>query len=173
VLPPDVLHQVLEWAPDAIVVVDTSGRIVFANSSAHGLFGYAAGSLAAQDLESLLPTRFRARHVAHRERYAQEGRDRPMGADLDLSALRHDGTEIPVEISLSRIHNDTGPLMVPFTSELPSQSVYLSMNIPHAAKLAVVVTPLGGLMFTLIWTLPFSANSDCSLPFTSPRTSRV
>jgi PAS domain S-box-containing protein len=112
VLPSEVIHQVLERAPDAIVVVDVSGRIVFANGSAYSVFGYEPGSLDALEIESLVPARARGQHMAHRERYSREARDRPMGADQNLVALRRDGAEIPVEISLSRIAHDTGPLVV-------------------------------------------------------------
>jgi PAS domain S-box-containing protein len=83
------------------VAVDRAGTIVLVNSQAEKLFGYAREELLGQLIEILVPERFRQRHVADRERYTAAPRTRPMGAGLALSARRKDGSELPVEISLS------------------------------------------------------------------------
>ena len=92
---------VLDSAPDGIVVVDREGRIVLANAQAERLFGYGRRELVGRAVEVLLPERLHDAHVDHRVAYQASPRTRPMAAGLDLVARRKDGTEIPVEISLS------------------------------------------------------------------------
>ena len=104
-LSPELLSNVLEAAPDAIVIVDAGGQIVFASRQVAMLFGYEPRELIGGRIESLLPERFREAHLGHRSGYARNARMRPMGVDLDLYALRKDGTELPVEISLSPIQD--------------------------------------------------------------------
>jgi PAS domain S-box-containing protein len=102
----ELVRSALESAPDAMVIADASGRIVFVNQQVTALFGYAPWELTGQKVECLLPERFRSRHVGHREDFNGDVRARPMGAGLDLFARRRDGTEFPVEISLSPISDD-------------------------------------------------------------------
>lgn len=97
----DLVRTVLDSVPDAMVIIDPSGSIVFANHQVSELFGYEASEIKGQSVEILLPERFRQRHLTHRRNYTQNVRIRPMGVGLDLFALRKDGTEFPVEISLS------------------------------------------------------------------------
>lgn len=91
----------LEVSPDALVLVEASGRIAAVNSQAAALFGYTRAELVGQMLELLLPERLHAAHQLHRERYATSPHARPMGAGLALFGRRHDGSEFPVDISLS------------------------------------------------------------------------
>ncbi|HSD75406.1 MAG TPA: PAS domain S-box protein [Steroidobacteraceae bacterium] len=102
----ELVRSALESAPDAIVIADGSGVIVFVNQQVSALFGYAPWELAGQNVEHLLPERFRQRHVGHREAFAADGRMRPMGVGLELFARRRDGSEFPVEISLSPIFDE-------------------------------------------------------------------
>jgi len=101
----ELVRSALESAPDATVIADDTGTILFANHQVDAIFGYAPAALAGRKVEELLPERFRARHIGHRERFALDGRVRPMGAGLELFARRRDGTEFPVEISLSPIRD--------------------------------------------------------------------
>jgi PAS domain S-box-containing protein len=98
-----LVRSVLDSLPDAMVIIDSTGRILFANHQVSEMFGHANPSLVGVPVELLLPERFRHRHVGHRSGYTGNVRVRPMGAGLDLFAVRKDGTEFPVEISLSPI----------------------------------------------------------------------
>jgi PAS domain S-box-containing protein len=102
------LFTLLDISPDALVTVDQTGHIALVNSQLEALFGYARSELEGLQLEVLLPERLHAAHVLHRERYAAAPRIRPMGAGLELYGRRKDGTEVPVDISLSPLTlNDT------------------------------------------------------------------
>jgi two-component system, sensor histidine kinase len=110
-LPPDLAPSVLDAAPDAMIIIDRSGVIRFANRQISSLFGYGHDEIVGQAVELLMPERFRARHVRHREQYRSSVRMRPMGAGLELFGRRRDGTEFPVEISLSPIEHEQGTLV--------------------------------------------------------------
>lgn len=100
----ELFYAMLESAPDALIVIDTDGQIVFANDQTSRLFGYSPGALLGQRVEVLVPQRFREDHPKHRDRYIRNPHFRPMGAGLELYGTRNDGTEFPIEISLSPIH---------------------------------------------------------------------
>jgi PAS domain S-box-containing protein len=101
----------LEAAPDAMICVDGSGRIVLANAQAERLFGYAKEELTGQPVDMLVPDQARHRHPAHRAEYLASPRPRPMGAGMDLAVRRKDGSTFPAEISLSAIHTEEGILI--------------------------------------------------------------
>ncbi|MEU9075428.1 PAS domain S-box protein [Kitasatospora sp. NPDC004745] len=101
----------LEAAPDAMVIVDDTGTIRLVNAQTEALFGYRREELLGRPVELLVPGRFHAHHVRHREHYAANRQLRPMGAGLELHGLRKDGTEFPVEISLSPLETVDGPLV--------------------------------------------------------------
>ena len=103
--PAELARSALDAAPDAMIIIDPSGQIRFANRQLSVLFGYEREEIVGLKVEQLLPDRFRHAHIGHRENYAHSMRLRPMGANLDLYALRRDGTEFPVEVSLSPIQD--------------------------------------------------------------------
>jgi len=100
--------ELLETLPDAIVAVDRDGTIVLVNSQAQELFGYDRDELVGQKVELLVPESYRGQHHHHRETFAETPKTRRMGADLDLYGRRRNGSEFPVEISLSPVSTEKG-----------------------------------------------------------------
>jgi PAS domain S-box-containing protein len=95
------LAALLEAAPDATLTVDEDGRILIANTQVERLLGYRLDELVGQSVDKLLPEHLRAAHPGRRATFTASPRARPMGTGLNLAALRKDGSEVPVEISLS------------------------------------------------------------------------
>lgn len=110
--PPELAHSALEAAPDAMIIIDADGLVRFINRQLFALFGYTREEIVGHSIETLMPERFRGRHVDHRREYMSELRARPMGQNLELYGLRRDGNEFPVEISLSPIDADGEALVV-------------------------------------------------------------
>jgi PAS domain S-box-containing protein len=102
-IPPELARSALDAAPDAMIIIDAGGVIRYANRQVSALFGFAHDDIIGQQVELLMPERYRARHLGHREGYIRNVRLRPMGQGLELFGLRRDGTEFPIEISLSPI----------------------------------------------------------------------
>ena len=98
--------------PDALLVVDADGRIVRANPAAARLLGYSADELTGLDVDTLVPQAIRGRHADYRRGYAKTPRPRPMGLQMELVALRKDGSEVVVEIALSPLHDHGQPYVV-------------------------------------------------------------
>ncbi len=112
ILSAELAATLLELAPDATVVVDARGTVVFANARVEQTFGYSPGELTGVSVDMLLPPRLRASHVEHRAQFNAAPKPRPMGRDLALLGLHKTGREFPIEISLSPVPTNDGPLVV-------------------------------------------------------------
>jgi PAS domain S-box-containing protein len=107
-----LFRGLLESAPDGVVIVDVAGLIQIVNRQTEVLFGYPRADLLGRPVEVLMPLRLRDGHVLLRESYTHDPRTRPMGSGLQLFGRRQDGTEFPVEISLSPMTTESGSTLI-------------------------------------------------------------
>ena len=111
-------RALLSAAPDAIITVDGQARIVLANDQAEGLFGYDRSELIGQPIEMLVPERLREGHIGHRNGFLASPRSRRFQADANLVARRKDGTELPIELSLSPAQTPDGTLVTAIVRDI-------------------------------------------------------
>lgn len=116
----DATHMIslFENATEGIILTDSSGTIVLVNPAAGRMFDYQAGELNGQPIEILIPGQFRGRHLAHRDKFYQEPQNRVMGHGRDLYAKKKDGTEFPVEVSLSHYRRDNELFVIAFIIDI-------------------------------------------------------
>ena len=110
-----------ELASLGILMVNTNGEIVTANPFVLKQFGYSKSEITGKQIELLIPSRFHSKHIHHREEFAQHPKDRPMGAAIDLSGIKKDGTEFPVEISLGHYPSDGDKYVIAFINDISAR----------------------------------------------------
>ena len=113
--------QLLDAAPDPTVIVDQGGVIIYANARVQEVLGYEANELNDRPVEDLLPERYREIHPTHRNNFFASAKPRPMGSGLELFALHKNGSEIPIEISLSPVVTDNGTLVLSALRDISHQ----------------------------------------------------
>jgi PAS domain S-box-containing protein len=118
------LLAVLETAPDGIVVVDNHGSIVLVNGQIETMFGYDRAELLGRKIELLVPVRHRDRHVQQRRDFFKAPHLRAMGSGLPLFGLRKNGQEFPVEISLSPLDPEEGPLVTAVIRDVTERKLH-------------------------------------------------
>jgi two-component system, cell cycle sensor histidine kinase and response regulator CckA len=138
-----LLVALLESASQAIVSTDAGGRIVLANPRVVEIFGYTVQELLGAEIELLLPESKRAAHGRQRQDYFSRPRTRPMGIGLDLTGRRKDGTEFPVEVSLSTVETAEGRFAIAFVSDITLRKS-LEHQLVHAQKMEAVGRLAGG-----------------------------
>jgi PAS domain S-box-containing protein len=114
----ETIRALIDSAPDAVVIMDARGMVSLVNQRAEEMFGYSRGEILGRPIEMLLPNRVHARHVGHRDGYLADPRTRLMGVDLDPAGRRKDGSEFPVDISLSAIETPEGRLATAFVRDI-------------------------------------------------------
>jgi two-component system cell cycle sensor histidine kinase/response regulator CckA len=139
----NMLLALLESASQGIVSIDRRGRIVLVNRRAEEMFGYTREELLGARIEILLPEGRRTNHSRERDDYFARPRIRPMGIGMDLAGRRKDGSEFPVEVSLSNIETEEGVFGIAFVSDI-SQRKLMEEQLLHAQKMEAVGRLAGG-----------------------------
>ena len=139
----DTIERLFEFSPDAILVTDGNGVVRAVNPRAEQLFGYASEELIDQQVEMLVPARFRGGHPRHRENYSAHPRTRQMGAAMNLFGLRKDGTEVPVDIMLKPIETADGPAVLTFIRDATEQRAAQEALRLNDARLRSIVESIG------------------------------
>jgi len=134
----------LESASESIVITNATGAIVRVNDKAEKMFGYERAELIGQPVETLIPRRAREAHVVHRAGYMAAPRVRSMGRGLDLAGVKKDGTEFPVEVSLSFVETDDGTRAIAFVTDI-SERLAFQRAARQADKLAALGTLSAGI----------------------------
>jgi protein-histidine pros-kinase len=117
-------HDILQSTPDAIVIVNDTGRIVLINNQTEAAFGYTRAELIGQPLGILLAESYRGAYVGHQSNYFPQPRTRSMGIGLELRALRKNGEEFPVEISLGPLHTGEGTLGMSTIRDITERKIF-------------------------------------------------
>jgi len=142
-------RQIFDASPDAILQVDRDGRIALANSLAGEMFRCTADELLGKSIDQFVPRRFRERHPEYREHYQAKPAMRPMGSGLDLWATRTDGSEFPVDITLSPLDTKDGTQVLCVVRDITDrkraeEDLRRQAQLIESSHDAIVVREVGG-----------------------------
>lgn len=137
-------RMLLESAPDPVVITNGAGEIVLINSQAERVFGYEREELLGQPIEMLVPERYRDSHVPERQTYQGHPTTRPMGLGRELFGRHADGSEFPVEISLSPLETTEGPLVISIVRDITERK-QLEAALRQSERLAAIGQMITGL----------------------------
>ncbi len=150
----DTFHALFNYASIGILITNASGEIQMANKYIEQQFGYDEGDLIGQKVEALIPPRYSQRHVKHREKFSENPHSRPMGLGMELSGLRKNGTEFPVEVSLGHYKIEHESYSLAFINDITERKeteqaiIQLNNHLEEKVKegsqsLAITVEQLG------------------------------
>lgn len=134
----DMLNQVeaiFQFATEAILITDNEGKIIKVNPSTEMMFGYNSEEFIGQPIEILIPNRLTERHIKHRQEFSECPHARSMGANFDLFAKRKNGSEFPVEVSLSPYTNSQGSFVIAFIIDISIRKKAENQLIAYKAEL--------------------------------------
>ena len=117
------IDAIFQFATEGILVTNEKSEIININPSAEKLFGYEKGELIGQKIEVLIPKRYTEKHVSHRDNFHQNPHARSMGEGMELYGAKKDGSEFPVEISLSPYSNEQGKFVVAFIIDISTRKL--------------------------------------------------
>ncbi|MEZ5832030.1 MAG: PAS domain S-box protein [Dongiaceae bacterium] len=139
-------RRVVETAPNAIVMINSAGKIEMVNAQAEQIFGYGRDEILGRHVEMLVPHRFRASHPSLRQSFLADPRSRPMGAGRDLFGLRKDGSEFPIEIGLNPIETEEGTMVLSAIVDISARRRLEERfrRVVEAAPNAMVMINAGG-----------------------------
>ncbi len=137
-----MFRDLLEADPDATVIVGQDGRIALVNRQTEKLFGYSRDQLVGNEVEILVPERFRGRHQGFRRDFFTDPRLRPMGVGLELFAMRRDGSEFPVEVSLSPLQTEQGTLVSAAIRGITERHLQLQQLRRQSEEILELSTPV-------------------------------
>lgn len=150
----DTFHALFDYASIGILITNARGEILMANKYIEQQFGYEFGELIGRKVEVLIPPRYGERHVKHREKFSENPHSRPMGLGMELSGLRKDGTEFPVEVSLGHYNIGDDNFSLAFINDITQRKeteqaiIKLNAHLEEKVKegsqsLAITVEQLG------------------------------
>lgn len=134
----EMLRGLFEFAPDTILVASHGGVIVRVNAQVEKMFGYAPDELTGRSIETLIPERFKQQHAQHRSGYLLEPHTRPMGAGLELSGRRKDGSEFPVDVMLSPMKSNEGSIVIAVIRDITRRKHAEEALKDYAERLSVL-----------------------------------
>lgn len=136
------MTSLFENATEGILLTDRSGSIILANPSAENIFGYHEDELSGISIDALIPKKFHGHHKELREGFYKKPSNRTMGSGRDLYALKKDGTEFPVEVSLSHYRQNEEPYVIAFVVDITlrkqvEKSIYLKQQELEAITIEI------------------------------------